>query len=254
MNRIIFVASAAAISLSSFTTPAFAAVDMTFGSHPALDAACNDLLPPSDQSGFTTYALGVTSNTSEETVDVGPEYIVPIGPSTTIVSGIYPKSEHLNGGSPNIFGNADKTVVYPGGAEKRRNTQTTKTTRESATGCHVHKPGAGASEVDHDNLHANFNAPPGLQKYVPASVVTSVEVINGYRVVEVIPGPYTDPTQSEIGAQVLICISPSTSTKRGAPGDWVGKNGYTGCSRALYDSLASKFDPNAPPTNSLPAT
>ena len=59
---------------------------------------------------------------------------------------------------------------------------------------------------------------------------------------------------SEIGAQVLICISPSTKLVKGVPGTWVGKNGYTACSRALYDSLYSKFDPNAPPTNSLPST
>ena len=40
------------------------------------------------------------------------------------------------------------------------------------------------------------------------------------------------PVQAEGGpfhiGQVVICISPSTSTKKGVPGAWVAKNGYTG--------------------------
>lgn len=252
MNKIIFVASAAAISLSSLSTPAFSAVDMDFGRNPELDLACNDVLNPSDNSNYTTYALGASSDTDTVTVDVGPEYTVPIGPPTTTMSGVYTGSEHLNGGSPNIFGNADIMVVYPGGAERKVNTQTTETTTFSATGCHVHKPTGGESPSD--TLHEDFIAPNGLQDNVPASVVMPPVITTGVRVVGMVPGPYTDPTQSQIGAQVLICISPSTIIKKGVPGSWVGKNGYTACSRALYDSLFSKFDPNAPPSNSLPAT
>ena len=257
MKKLMFVASAAAISLSSLATPAFAAVpvDTQFGTNPVLDQICADGTNPSEPSGFTAYALGVVVGAeTSSTVDVGPSYLVLIGPPRTVMSGVYPNSEHLNGGSPNIFGNADRTVIYDGGAERRVNTRTTYTTRASASGCHVHKPGAGNSQVDHDGLHEDFNAPRGLQRNTLFSAVISERYQDGFRVLETIPGPYTDPTQSEIGAQVLICISPSTKLVKGVPGTWVGKNGYTACSRALYDSLYSKFDPNAPPTNSLPST
>lgn len=250
MKKLMFVASAAAISLTSMATPAFAAVPVdTAGTNPVLDQRCADDTPPNTPSGFTAYALGVTEDeTITAVVDVGSTYFVPIGPATSALGPI--GTPHLNGGSPNIFANADRLVVYAQGAQRRVNTSTTYTTRATASGCHVHKESNG----DNDGLHPGYIAPPGLQRTTALSVVISERYQDGYRVVETIPGPYTDPTQSEIGTQVLICISPSTSTKKGAPGDWVGKNGYTSCSRGLYDSLVSKFDPNAPPTNSLPST
>ncbi|MHA6334564.1 hypothetical protein ACXYL9_12905 [Qipengyuania sp. CAU 1752] len=251
MKKLMFVASAAAISLSSMATPALAAVPVdSEGTNPVLDQKCADDTPPSVPSGFTAYALGATVGPEIETavVALGPIYIVPIGSPTSVLGEI--RTPHLNGGSPNIFGYANRTVVYPGGAQRWVNIRTTLTTYASATGCHVHKESNG----DNDGLHPGFIAPPGHQRNTPFSAIHSERFVDGSRMIDTLPGPYTDPTQSEIDAQVLICISPSTKLVKGVPGTWVGKNGYTACSRALYDSLYSKFDPNAPPTNSLPST
>lgn len=48
----------------------------------------------------------------------------------------------------------------------------------------------------------------------------------------------------------VICISPSSTTKKGNPGEWRQQNGYTGeCSTTLFYSLTG---PDPIPSNSLP--
>ena len=58
MRKTITAVSALALILSTTASPAFAVVDPTFGgTYPALDAECDLLLNPGENSGFTTFAL-----------------------------------------------------------------------------------------------------------------------------------------------------------------------------------------------------
>jgi hypothetical protein len=250
MRKFVTCLSMTALCATMFT-PAFAAVDTTYGTNAALDAACDAVLSPSDQSDFTTYALNVSSSTSSSTVDTGPEYIVGIGTPTSVTDGITGPA-HINGKSPNIWAHGNVTVSYAT-AEVRVPTMTTVTTTTSASNCHVHKPGAGSSQVEHDSLHPAFNAPNGLQGDVPDPVVET-EVTYGYRVDRVITN-WIDPTQSSVGKQILICISPSTNAK-GVVGEWKSMHYYNGeaggpCSRALWDLAANGV---VSPSASLPTT
>jgi hypothetical protein len=262
MRKFISGCAATALAVGLATTAQAAERDAQFGTDEVLDAICVEIVNPSNSSDFTTYALDATS--TEETIfrDVGSEYIVPLGNPITIVDGLS-GPVHVNGYSPNIWAFHNRIVVYPDGAEVRINQESFVRTTRTATGCHVHKPGAGNSPQDKDDLHSEFNAPNGLQlTQALNSVSDGPAVPAGYRVVSTIPGPYEDPTQTVRDAQALICISPSTTTKKGAPGDWVAKNGYTGnlggpCSRALWDIAFGNGTPPASdfttsPSNSLP--
>lgn len=240
MKRLFTCAAIVAVLASS--TSAFAAVDTIYGTDPELDQACDDLLNPSDKSGYTTFAIDI-SNTSDSTVteDIGGPTYAGIGTPTTswvFING----SAHVNGQSVNIFANGNSTVTYPLGATATYQTKTTHTITRSGT-CHVHKPTEGN---DNDGLHPGYTtAPPGLQ---PTDPVTATEetVTYGTRTVN-IPGPWVDPNASVTGGQVVICISPGK-----VPGTWRGQNGYTNqlgrtCSTTWYNELGST------PSVSVPA-
>jgi len=273
MKKFVLAVSTASLAIAGFSSSAFAAArDTAFSEDTTdgfvLDAVCVNYVHPSDTSDFTTYATGASVTTETITQDVGSEYIVPLGSPTTLVDGLS-GPVHVNGYSPNIWAFYNKIVVYNDGAERRINQESFTRTTASATGCHVHKPGAGMSNVDHDDLHNDYNAPKGLQITTAIGPFTSDGPASpaGYKVLEKIPGPYVDPTQTVRDAQALICISPSTTTKKGAPGDWVAKSGYTGtldggpgpgvCSKALWDTAFGNGTPPASnfstsPSNSLP--
>jgi hypothetical protein len=57
-----------------------------------------------------------------------------------------------------------------------------------------------------------------------------------------------DTSETLVIGQVVVCISPTTSTqtKKGAPGTWVAKNGYSGekCTTDWYNSGAMVGVPN----------
>lgn len=232
-----------AASLIFIPAPGFAAIDPIYGTDPELDQACSDLQKPSDESGYTSYAIDIVNGTpSSVTVDDGPTVTVGIGAVSTVF-GNY-NGAHVNGQSVNIHAYGDKVTSYAGGATETTPTKTTTTVTRSA-GCHVHKLTEGN---DQDPLHEGYNvAPAGLQTDEPVSATTTT-VTYGTRTTT-IPGPWIDLANTVYGGQFVICISPGRN-----PGAWRGQNGYVNqidgksCSRAWYDTLGST------PSVSVPAT
>lgn len=256
MRKLHFYAVGAALVASSIPYQASAAVDPLFGgTYPALDLECDALLNPSDNSGFTTYALvdpafpGTSVVVTEETIDTG--IISVVGYGTPSTSGISFLSAHVNGLSPNIWGVGGLTVTYP--AQKvTYSTLTTTTTKVTAV-CHVHKPTEGTVQDD-DPLHPGYKiAPGGLNRdYVTQTTVTTT---TGTRE-EIVNEPWVDPEATTLNKNLLICISPGPS-KGSAGGTWRTKHGYINgslgpgstCSTEWYYTLQST---NPIPSESLP--
>jgi hypothetical protein len=192
MKKVIASAAIAAITMSSLVVPMPVLAEApTEDQQAALDAYCIAIRAPSENAAVlvTTAAnansIATVGGTTTKTFDVG--------------------SEHLHGGSPNIFGTF--TVETTGAATRFTFDCVTQNT-------------------------ASGNYPEGLQNPgqtydVPDSTGDSI-------------------VSSEDG---VICISPNKN-----PGAWRGQNGYAtvNCGYSLYRSLAGKFDPFDPPTNSLP--
>ncbi|HVM22758.1 MAG TPA: hypothetical protein VM308_05585 [Sphingomicrobium sp.] len=63
-------------------------------------------------------------------------------------------------------------------------------------------------------------------------------------------GPY------DIFTSVVVCISPSSSTKKGNPGEWRAQNGYSGanCNTAYYQTAPQLEGRRVDSTNSVPAS
>lgn len=192
MRKIISSAAVAAMTITSLAVPLPAmAAAPTDEQQAALDAYCLSIRAPSENAEV----LVTTAINADSTATVGG--------STS--SAFNTGSEHLHGGSPNIFGTFTVTVT---GAATRFvfDCQTLNT--------------------------ASGNYPPGLQ----------------------MPGQTTDVPDTTGGSSTypddrVICISPTKN-----PGTWRGQNTYPtlSCGYTLYQSLAGKFDPSDPPTNSLP--
>ena len=256
MRKTITAVSALALILSTTASPAFAVVDPTFGgTYPALDAECDLLLNPGENSGFTTFALvdasdpGTSVVTTTETVDTGVISTVGVGTPTT--TGTQWLGAHVNGQSPNIWATGGLTVTYPG-SKVTYATLTTVTTTVTAV-CHVHKPTEGTTQDD-DPLHPGYKiAPPGQQKdYVTQTTTTTT---TGTRE-EIINEPWVDPVATTFRKNILICISPGTSTGPKG-GTWRTQHGYVNgslgagstCSTTWYYQLQAIYPV---PTESLP--
>ena len=269
MKKTISAVSAAALALSSLAAPVTAqeageesfsllaaaaneepsTVDETYGMNPDLDQACADLLNANGNSGFRTFAENVTTTVGDPvTVDDGPTVTTGIGMVVFTMNGY--RDAHVNGQSVNIHAFADLIATYPDGALETTPTKTTVTTTRSGS-CHVHKPTNGNNQ---ETIHPGFQiAPPGQQVDDPVTTTSTVTTFSTRT--NTIPGPFVDPTQSRIGSEFVICISPSTTTKKGVPGVWRGQNGYVSqlgrtCSTAWY----SELNPAGTPSVSLPAS
>jgi hypothetical protein len=256
MRRLATAVSAFALIVTTSASPAFAVIDPTFGgTYPDLDAECDLLLNPGENSGFTTFALvhpsdsGTSVLVTTETVDTGVISTVGVGTPTT--TGTAWLGAHVNGQSPNIWATGGLTVTYS--AKKvTYSTQTTTTTTVTAK-CHVHKPTEGTTQDD-DPLHPGYKiAPPGHNNDYVDSVTTSVTT--GTRE-EIIEGPWVDPDATTFQKNILICISPGTSTGPKG-GTWRTSHGYVNgslgagstCSTTWYYQLQAI---NPVPTESLP--
>lgn len=138
---------------------------------------------------------------------VGPTYVGPLG---------------RNGQSPNIFGTFKTVSTYSGGLLVQEVVYGTDTT--FTYGCTVSKT---------NKNNGNVTTPPGLQ-------------VNGLTIVKTeTRGPVTDTvsapdyTQEEL-SEMVVCNSPSTSSKKTASNGWANQNGYTGpCSTELFLSLGT---------------
>jgi hypothetical protein len=248
MKKMLFAASTAALALSGFATPAYAAIDPTYGGEsPDLDAACNALLNPDDSSKFTTYAYDVDERTDVvRTLD--SSVTTPEGMATTTLGDF--KRAHVNGQSVNIHADRDVTVTYLDG------TKTVKTfkvvTTKVATGtCHVHKTNVGTPNPDSLG-HEGYISPGGLNGGPPsqdAPVDLSGEPVTTFET----ETTFDDTDFVDLNAsgtkEFVICISPSQPPPKGT---WKGQNGYISqlgrtCSTIWHDELGS-----SQPTASLP--
>ena len=269
MKKTILAVSAATLAISSLAAPLSAqdageetfsllaaaaneepsTIDPMYGTNPDLDKACADALNANGHSGFRTFAENVTTMVgSPVTVDDGPTTTTGIGMVVFTMTGY--RDAHVNGQSVNIHAFADLTATYPDGALESTPTKTTVTT--TLTGrCHVHKATNGAMQ---EAIHPGFQiAPPGQQVDDDVTATTTMTTF-GTRT-NPIPGPFVDPTQTRMGSEFVICISPSAIIKKGVPGVWRGQNGYVSqlgrsCSTAWYNEL----NPAGTPSASLPAT
>jgi hypothetical protein len=239
-------ASAMAISMVTASPALAAARDTTYGTDAALDAVCVAQVNPSDSSDFTTYATGVQTTIQVITQDVGTPFVVPIGDPTINFNGLV-GPVHINGYSPNIWAFHNQ-VRHWADSQLVVHQETFTRTTHTATGCHVHKPGAGSSAVDHDDLHSDFNAPNGLQITTGFQTVTeTTHVPAADRIINAHYGPYDDPN-NVIGEQALICISPSSTGTKGAPGTWTAKNGFNGTLKTYPGNVTVQANPTGTDT------
>lgn len=236
----------ATASLFVLPAPSLAAVDTNFGTNPDADAACDVAMNPDDKSDFTTYAISVSGGTtSSVTTDNGPTVTAGVGTPTTTVSN-YDRA-HQNGQSVNIHAYADRLVTYASALATTPTKTVTTTTYD--VGCHTHKPFQnGGNDNDEHQLGGEtvrYNAPRGLESHT--TTIQSEVTTYGSRTATV-AGPWIDPTTSQYGVQMVICISPTKN-----PGTWRGANGYLSqlgrpCSTSWFNELGST------PSVSVPGT
>jgi hypothetical protein len=188
---------------------------------------CEAALRPNDpNSEFLTEPMNEIDNVVLETHNVvDAEFYDQVGTGTPSYDDYsdFDSSYHRNGGSPNVWtGATASTILYPSSDLLYHTTDVQ--TLGSTFDCKVWKdpggPDHGPDEID----------PNGLQSY-GNSTVTGTNEIPGADYTDHNGGPFSEGT-SYYDANVLICISPDSTTK-GKPGDWRNMHGFGGsCSAA----------------------
>lgn len=236
----------------SITTPAWAEDEenyddvtltpVTLDGEYTAQEICEEALKPNPHSGFQTEPTtivdtGYVQNPPEDLgVSAGAE-ILPVGlgtPGPITFNGKY----YRNGGSPNVWGGGNATIVYNNGSKQLHDFQVTAT-RTQTVGCRVWKWTGNPAQPQSLHLHE----PPGLQ--TSGNVATDTKVVDEYSDFVFDPTPYPVLGESVV---TLICISPNTTGKK--PGSWVQKHGFTGsCSAASAAAGGSIPSGNAPTTD-----
>jgi hypothetical protein len=240
--------AATAVLTSSFTpiliSPAYADVPPVYDTSGLTPQEVCDaqLRPNNPNSEFQTQpenSSGETLfSTSDPVRDSSPFDQVGTGTPTYDGYGNFDATYHRNGGSPNVWTGADaNTKTYPT-SDLYYHTTVTNTYGETFD-CVVFKdPGGDAHGPD-----AIY--PAGLQSF-GNSAVTRTEEVAGPDQIDPNGGPLTD-SGSYYDANVLICISPNSTTKA-KPGTWTGKHGFSSAQCAAASLIAGGTVPsgNAP--------
>jgi hypothetical protein len=199
------------------------------------DEVCQDVLRPNDpNSEFQTTAINVGdpawSNVgSPEQGDAAgdPEpWGDPKYENIYLTNGFF-----RNGGSPNVWGGATATAIYPQTRQLFHFTQDQE--RTVSFDCQVWKVVGNGDSI----------YPPGLQSSGNSTLETrTVDADDAYVI--------TDDDFPVYGETVyaLVCISPNNTTK-GKPGTWTGKNGFNAANcPAASTAAGTNFIPsgNAP--------
>lgn len=130
-----------------------------------------------------------------------------------------------HGGSPNVWGGASSTLVYPQTGQVFNFTQ--EQTRTTTFNCDVFKFNPNDVEID----------PAGLETLNNSIVETQT---NEFTAEVVTDDDFTVTGQT---VDVLICISPNNSTK-GKPGTWRQMHGFTGSCTAASTAAGTSFIPS----------
>lgn len=153
---------------------------------------------------------------------VGDAYGVGIPtPGDVVFNGTFIR----HGGSPNVWGGASATLVYPQTGQVFNFTQ--EQTRTTTFNCDVFKINPNDVEVD----------PAGLETLNNSIVETRTNEFTQEVVTEdnfIVEGETVD---------VLICISPNNITKS-KPGTWVQKHGFTGSCTDASTAAGTSFIPS----------
>ena len=214
-----------AFSLVALPAPVLAEVDMDFAFlGPEADGACDAALNPNENSGFKTYALSVSSNSTSVTSDDPSQLTTTSGygiATTTFANFV---GAHQNGQSVNIHAYGDRTVVYAQTLiTVPRKTVTTTTYTAS---CHTHKPfqnGGNDNDVHQlGGVDVKYNSPNGLQISHQGTYQTIETAPAAPRTV-ISEDDFVDPVASQNHVEVVICISPGK-----VPGSWRYANNYNG--------------------------
>lgn len=179
---------------------------------------CEDLLRPNDpnsefQTEPTSEVVGDWVNDGDPVRDEDVGDPVPTGTpvaSNVIVSGSY----FRNGGSPNVWAQAQATLTYPNSTQEYTTDQ--HQIQTTTFGCRVWKYVGGDDQI--------LVEPPGLQS--TGHSVTDERDIDGPNGFDTNAGPIVIYDET---VNALICISPNNVTK-GKPGTWTGKNGFPAAS------------------------
>ena len=235
MKRALLAATAILFSSVVSITPAQAVPGI---GPPATDGltmqqVCDLQLRPNDPADFSTWPknIGTPTLISSTTVRDATHFDqTPVGdPTYSGFSGH--RNPFRNGGSPNVWAQADANSAHYASSLLHYHTTITDTFATTFD-CEVQKTVGNGNLVDPRGLESSNNS------------VLSTQTRAGPDVTEV-GGPMT--IAGSFIAQILICISPNNTTK-GKPGDWRGMHEFptANCPQASLDAQDWVPSENAP--------
>ena len=205
------------------------------------------------------------------------------GPSTLDPPVIAPNSQHRNGGSPNIFGTQrfggityhfsfveqtydfSRTDTYNFTCTSQEFVKVGEETVEDPTAGEFPGLGECTGKPGNNTGQGQTNSNERSRcKRGGTNIIDIYDWVNrttdSHAFTLLVTGSGRTPPQRQqvdvrvpgpFERNVVICISPSSTTKKGNPGEWRQQNNYLGeCSTELFYSLGGRPEPI--PSNSLP--